>query len=650
MIKRILKNKRKIRATLAVMLIAVMFVNQLVAQAGNITTIKTVYSWSELYDAIEEAGVERQIYIANNITVPNGAVFGHNDRKIIIRLSGSYNFTFDGGSTKVTNIRFLGEGISHNGSYISCNGDVEFTNCEFEGISNTNSSVILKNGDYSFTGCTFDNNYGEYGAHVNVALYATANFSNCLFKSGTSNNRGCIHIDNTTCNATLDGCVVKCNTGKYGGGIANWGNLTITNTAIYNNFAVGGADIFDAGVLQLADLGMLKEAYHAEGIEPIKWYSDYTDTDYWARCYKLNYGDYVPTDPIDPTEEPTTENPTDPPKNTEQPTDPPSSTEEPTDPPESTETPTEAPEDTESTESPSGGDTYNDNHTEDNSTHTTTDDHSTSDSHTEDNHTEDNHVEDNSDHSSTDNSTHTDSHDTTDNSDHSTTDNSTHSEDHSTHTDNSDNSTHTDNHTEDNSTSSTTNTDSHNTDSHDSSVSSVDNSVTSGDTNNTTNNSDNSSHSGDTDSSVRDSNNTSTTNTDNRSYTYNTDKSKTDNSSRSSYSATGGSQPVNVTVNIPESENGGNEAPVSSQPNINIYSENVEVIYTASKDGGYSVDIKDKDNVGAVPLSATTYSSLNTEENKIPQVPIWVSYANMILLGILVILEITDKIAGKRNR
>ena len=55
---------------------------------------------------------------------------------------------------------------------------------------------------------------------------------------------------------------------------------------------------------------------------------------------------------------------------------------------------------------------------------------------------------------------------------------------------------------------------------------------------------------------------------------------------------------------------------MSSQPNINIYSENVEVIYTASKDGGYSVDIKDKDNVGTVPLSATTYSSLNTEENK----------------------------------
>ena len=126
---------------------------------------------------------------------------------------------------------------------------------------------------------------------------------------------GGIYLDDPTSTATLTECTITSNVGAYGGGIANWGSLTLENTLLYANTAsVGGADLFSTGSYSMESIEDSKEFYHEAGIEPLSWESDYIDPDYGATCIKLSYEEYIePTEPVDPDpSEPSTPDPTDP--------------------------------------------------------------------------------------------------------------------------------------------------------------------------------------------------------------------------------------------------------------------------------------------------------------------------------------------------
>lgn len=660
-----MKTGKVLRRVMILVLSLSLVVTQTVWASSDTPVKYTVTTWSELMGALNSSssgdviGIKGVINVPcpNNLKLDHSVTFRRMERDA--RIMFSYPYGYVDGLTEVKNIDFDGNyaNVGGDSSFIYAYADLEFNSCSFSKCyfqSGNGGAVSTGARPVKFVCCNFDENSADNGANIYVDG-GTVTLEYCSIYNGWAEIAGGGIYNAGT--LFLDGVEIKGCTAKRGGGIFNTASAEISNSLVWDNTgSVQGADIANEGSLSnyttKAQFNQWLEYYHKYYVG---WEDDIRDYGGSGEYFRFVTSatdpdeEQTPTTPEPDPEDPPASDPTDPP------TDPPA--QEPTDPP--VDPPAEDP-DTPPTNTPTGGDTYNDNHTEDNSTHTTTDDHSTTDNHTEDNHTEDNHSEDNhtednhtEDNHTEDNSTHTSTDDHSSNDNHSednhTEDNSTHTdshtEDNSTHTDShsEDNSTHTDNHSEDHSTHTDNHTEDHSstsTDSHDSSVSNVDNSVRSGDT--VSNN----------DNSVKDSNNT--TNNDYRSYTYttnNTDNSKSsvDNHSSSRTGTTGGSQPVNVTVNIPEgiiSQNGEN---TSSQPNINIYSENVEVVYTASKDGGYSIDIRDKDNMGVVPLSASSFKPVQ-EQDKSPTVPIWVSYANMILLLVLVILEITDKIARKRNR
>ncbi len=182
-------------------------------------------------------------------------------------------------------------------------GKVEFINCTFQRANY--GAVRTAYTECSFTGCIFSNNLGKYyGGHINASIKSNIIVDNCTFSYGTSSSRGgAIHIDDADSSIHIKDSKISANESGLGGGISCSGALILEDTVIYNNHAsTGGADLFIIGSYQIPSIEEMKEAYHAEGLEPVSWESDYTDVDYGGTCLKLSYEAYTaPTDPT-PTE------------------------------------------------------------------------------------------------------------------------------------------------------------------------------------------------------------------------------------------------------------------------------------------------------------------------------------------------------------
>lgn len=102
---------------------------------------------------------------------------------------------------------------------------------------------------------------------------------------------------------------------------------------------------------------------------------------------------------------------------------------------------------------------------------------------------------------------------------------------------------------------------------------------------------------------------------------------------------------------MPEQEKSVNEAPTSSQPIINIYSDNVNVTYTTTQDGGYKIDIKDEEQVEApkkaeIPLVAQNVPTQNAENSNKTE-PNWVDYATLILLALLLFEGLGERLVKR---
>ena len=393
-------NKRKLRRVAIVALVLVLLCNTLGVQAETGAPAVTVSSYEELVNAIDQASNLDTILIEAVIWIPEGASLGESSKTVILKSSGGYMEIVENTQseeiTSFTGLIFDGAGKELLAPYLRITGAVSITGCTFKNCG-VNGAINMSYASCTIKNSSFKDNKNDYGAHILIGYKSTADISNSSFTDGIATVRGGgIYLDDPTSTATLTECTITGNVGAYGGGIANWGSLTLENTLLYANTAsVGGADLFSTGSYSMESIEDSKEFYHEAGIEPLSWESDYIDPDYGATCIKLSYEEYIePTEPVDPDpSEPSTPDPTDPvtppsggdegktdPEPTDptptEPTDPEKPDPEPTDPkptepdkPDTTEPSTEDPKPStpSNADQTGGGDT-----TTDNSDHSTT--------------------------------------------------------------------------------------------------------------------------------------------------------------------------------------------------------------------------------------------------------------------------------------
>lgn len=373
-------NKRKLRRVAIVALVLVLLCNTLGVQAETGAPAVTVSSYEELVNAIDQASNLDTILIEAVIWIPEGASLGDSSKTVILKSSGGYMEIVENTQseeiTSFTGLIFDGAGKELLAPYLRITGAVSITGCTFKNCG-VNGAINMSYASCTIKNSSFKDNKNDYGAHILIGYKSTADISNSSFTGGIATVRGGgIYLDDPTSTATLTECTITGNVGAYGGGIANWGSLTLENTLLYANTAsVGGADLFSTGSYSMESIEDSKEFYHEAGIEPLSWESDYIDPDYGATCIKLSYEEYIePTEPVDPEPtEPSTPDPVTPPsggdegKTDPEPTDP-----KPTEPdkPDTTEPSTEDPKPS----TPSNADqTGEGDTTTDNSDHSTTD-------------------------------------------------------------------------------------------------------------------------------------------------------------------------------------------------------------------------------------------------------------------------------------
>lgn len=332
-------NKRKLRRVAIVALVLVLLCNTLGVQAETGAPAVTVSSYEELVNAIDQASNLDTILIGAVIWIPEGASLGDSSKTVILKSSGGYMEIVENTQSEeinsFTGLIFDGAGKELLAPYLRITGAVSITGCTFKNCG-VNGAINMSYASCTIKNSSFKDNKNDYGAHILIGYKSTADISNSSFTGGIATVRGGgIYLDDPTSTATLTECTITGNVGAYGGGIANWGSLTLENTLLYANTAsVGGADLFSTGSYSMESIEDSKEFYHEAEIEPLSWESDYIDPDYGATCIKLSYEEYIaPVEPIEPVDpeptEPSTPDPVTPPsggetgKTDQEPTDPP---------------------------------------------------------------------------------------------------------------------------------------------------------------------------------------------------------------------------------------------------------------------------------------------------------------------------------------
>lgn len=98
---------------------------------------------------------------------------------------------------------------------------------------------------------------------------------------------------------------------------------------------------------------------------------------------------------------------------------------------------------------------------------------------------------------------------------------------------------------------------------------------------------------------------------------------------------------VPVDVHAPEEKGAENSPTAPAQPNINIYSDNVRVVYSTNPDGSYTVDLMDS------KIIQPEVSAVDQSDNK--NEPNWIDYVCMILLALLTFEGLQERIAKRRR-
>lgn len=639
------KWKRRTIALLLALLVSVTGLKQAAYAEESTPTTYTVTDYSSFKNAVKVAKDGDIITIWNVVTVADTLTVGSDDIHLTIKKGDENSYlNFISGETVFTNVTFDGGGIISKYSFMKIDAEnMSFTDCVFQncgnptyqgGTGSIGGAVRVDRGIITFSDCYFAKNSGIAGGHIAICNDSVVNVIGCTLMQGIAGHGGAIEVANSSGTCNIKSSIITENkAGDFGGGIGNWGKVTVEQTKLYNNTATnGGADIGNTttGTIELKDtIEQLAELFELDRILPVAWVCDYdfeeniyipdVDPNQKNALLKLQY-EIIPDDSEDETEstepgteegtestdpsEPSTEQPTTPPDEDEttDPTDEP--TEAPTDPSEPEET---DPDDTEDTKEPTTPTEPGTDAPDDSEQDTTPDD------------------TDPSEPSQPVGDTNTDNSTQTDNSNNSVnTDNS----DNSTHTDNSDNSS-VDNSSVDNSVTNNDSSSSSTTSNNTVDNSSVDNSKV--DNSNVSNNSDSS---------------TTTTNTTTTTNNYYTTES---NQSPGQTAA----QPIVIQVQNDSAAPDVYDEKVSdsgsSSPNIRIDAQGVDCVFEYV-DGVYNISITAQKEADESDAVVPAVASVQAVEDSGGQEVEWLEVIQIVLLvAIFICLIWQPKRTGNRN-
>lgn len=258
---------------------------------GNQATLQSkviVSSYDELAQAIDEAEDGDVIGIDNVIQVEDdNIVLGNNTKRItIIRSARKSGIEISGKNPVINNIVFDGNGIEYKDIFypmLDAKNGGKFTDLEIRNCHNNIWGAALKitGGTVVVSECNFHDNVGSESAHIGVMGAEDISIYRSIFKNGhVENCAGAIGVYSKGMSALIKDCIITGNHADgYAGGIVNWGNLTLSNTVIYSNTALCGADImnYPDSEFHMDSLEQIKETYESVSIRPKEWIADYDD-------------------------------------------------------------------------------------------------------------------------------------------------------------------------------------------------------------------------------------------------------------------------------------------------------------------------------------------------------------------------------------
>lgn len=247
-----------------------------------------VSSYDELVQAIDEAGDEDIIGIDSVIQIEDdNIVLGNNIKRItIIRSARKSGIEISGKNPVINNIVFDGNRIEYKDIFypmLDAKNGGKFTDLEIRNCHNNIWGAALKitGGTVVVSDCNFHDNVGSESAHIGVMGAEDISIYRSIFKNGhVENCAGAIGVYSKGMSALIKDCIITGNhADRYAGGIVNWGNLTISNTVIYGNTALCGADImnYPDSEFHMDLLEQIKETYESVSIIPKEWTADYDD-------------------------------------------------------------------------------------------------------------------------------------------------------------------------------------------------------------------------------------------------------------------------------------------------------------------------------------------------------------------------------------
>lgn len=247
-----------------------------------------VSSYDELVQAIDEAGDEDIIGIDSVIQIEDdNIVLGNNIKRItIIRSARKSGIEISGKNPVINNIVFDGNGIEYKDIFypmLDAKNGGKFTDLEIRNCHNNIWGAALKitGGTVVVSDCNFHDNVGSESAHIGVMGAEDISIYRSIFKNGhVENCAGAIGVYSKGMSALIKDCIITGNYADgYAGGIVNWGNLTISNTVIYGNTALCGADImnYPDSEFHMDSLEQIRETYESVSIIPKEWTADYDD-------------------------------------------------------------------------------------------------------------------------------------------------------------------------------------------------------------------------------------------------------------------------------------------------------------------------------------------------------------------------------------
>lgn len=247
-----------------------------------------VSSYDELSQAIDEAedgdiiGIDSVIQIEDD-----NIVLGNNTKRIsIIRSARKSGIEISGKNPVINNIVFDGNGIEYKDIFypmLDAKNGGKFTDLEIRNCHNNIWGAALKitGGTVVVSDCNFHDNVGSESAHIGVMGAEDISIYRSIFKNGhVENCAGAIGVYSKGMSALIKDCIITGNHADgYAGGIVNWGNLTLSNTVIYGNTALCGADImnYPDSEFHMDSLEQIKEIYESVSIIPKEWIADYDD-------------------------------------------------------------------------------------------------------------------------------------------------------------------------------------------------------------------------------------------------------------------------------------------------------------------------------------------------------------------------------------